>query len=172
MKNLPNLWGGVLLLAYFAQGLAVPSFAKERVAKIAGPRAVPLGQAAYHLMLGLLLSSSILVPLLWDPQLFNALGNAKNAPVMVLLHQLAGRLGPATPLAMGAIVVLFGLLLGWLGVWSARFKDGLLDQLGPIKYAIVMGLLLMMFGVVGKVVLRLAFGIKYLISFPAFNLNI
>ena len=44
--------------------------------------------------------------------------------------------------------------------------------LGPVKYAIVMGLLLMMLGVLGKIALRLLFGVKYLISFPAFNLNI
>jgi hypothetical protein len=30
----------------------------------------------------------------------------------------------------------------------------------------------MMVGVLGKIVLRLAFGIKYLISLPAFNFNI
>ena len=30
----------------------------------------------------------------------------------------------------------------------------------------------MMLGVLGKIVLRLLFGIKYLISFPTFNFNI
>ena len=53
-----------------------------------------------------------------------------------------------------------------------KFKDTLYETLGPIKYAIVMGLLLMMVGVLGKILLRLLFGIKYLISLPAFNFNI
>ena len=54
----------------------------------------------------------------------------------------------------------------------AKFKDRMYEELGPIKYAIVMGLFLMMMGVLGKIVLRLLFGIKYLISLPAFNFNI
>jgi hypothetical protein len=65
-----------------------------------------------------------------------------------------------------------GAALGWMGMGFARFKDRLYEELGPVKYAIVMGLLLMMMGVLGKIVLRLLFGIKYLISWPAFNFNI
>ena len=173
LKNLPNLWGALLLLSYFGQGFAVPKWAKEQAATKVGPKAVPMALAGYHLLLGLLMSASILAPLIWEPSLFTTLGQAKNAPVMLLLYRLAQTLGPhLAPVVMGAIVAVFGLVLGGLGCWSAKPKDGLLDQLGPLKYAIVMGLLLMMFGVVGKIVLRLAFGVKYLITVPAVSFNI
>jgi len=72
----------------------------------------------------------------------------------------------------GAVVALLGAALGWLAIQFGRFNDQLFEQLGPIKHAIVIGLLLCMMGVLGKIVLRLLFGIKYLISLPAFSLNI
>jgi len=89
------------------------------------------------------------------------------------MYQLVQRLGPSSgyPL-IGLLVGLAGLALGWAGVRFARFKDRLYAQLGPLKYAIVMGLLLMMMGVLAKIALRLLFGIKYLLSLPAFNFNI
>ncbi len=54
----------------------------------------------------------------------------------------------------------------------ALLKRDFLKQLGLIKYSIVMGLLLMMGGVVGKILLRLLLNVKYIVSFPQFNLNI
>ena len=170
LKNLPNLWGAVLMLSYFGEGLAVPSWAKERAARRVGPKTVPATQAAYHFGLGLVMAVSLCVPLVGDRALFAALGTAKNAPVMVLLYQLAGGIG--APATMALVLLIFGSVLGWLSWFAMPSKDRLLDQLGPLKYAIVMGLLLLMFGVVGKIVLRLLFGIKYLIAFPGVSLNI
>lgn len=46
------------------------------------------------------------------------------------------------------------------------------QALGPLKYVIVVGLLLLMFFVPIKIILRLAFNVKYVVSFPQFNFNI
>ena len=107
------------------------------------------------------------------PTLFGSLGHAKNAPVMMALYHFVEHVGPGIgyPLLYG-LIGLLGLIFGWMGVRFARFKDRLYEELGPVKYAIVMGLFLCMMGVLGKIVLRLLFGVKYLISVPAFNFNI
>ncbi len=170
LQNLPNVWGALLMLAYFGEGFAVPSWAKEKAARRVGPKAVPIAQTAYHVGLGLVMAASICVPLIGDATLLATLGHAKNAPMMALLYQLAAGIGPQATMAL--VTCIAGAALGWLSWLAMPHKDRLLDQLGPLKYAIVMGLLLMMFGVVGKIVLRLAFGIKYLIAFPAVSLNI
>ena len=54
----------------------------------------------------------------------------------------------------------------------AKFKDRMYENLGIVKYTIVISLFLMMMGVLGKIILRLLFGVKYLISLPMFNFNI
>jgi hypothetical protein len=83
------------------------------------------------------------------------------------------RAGPVAGYALiAAIVGGVGWLLGWCGIKVAKAKDRMYEELGPVKYAIVTGLLLLMLGVLGKIVLRLLFGIKYLISWPSFNFNI
>ncbi|MBI3580662.1 MAG: hypothetical protein HY098_01035 [Nitrospinae bacterium] len=45
-----------------------------------------------------------------------------------------------------------------------------LKMLGPIKYFVVQSHVLMMLGVVIKVVLRLAFNVKYIIETPWFKI--
>ena len=65
-----------------------------------------------------------------------------------------------------------GALMGWAGVAFGKLKNQLFDELGIVKYAVTMALLLMMMGVLGKIALRLLFGIKYILSFPGVNLNI
>jgi len=76
------------------------------------------------------------------------------------------------PAFNAAIVAVSGLLLGWIGVLFGRLKDRLYDELGLVKYTVVIGLFLMMTGVLGKILLRLLFGIKYIFSLSQFNLNI
>ncbi|MCM8794657.1 MAG: hypothetical protein NC819_02500 [Candidatus Omnitrophica bacterium] len=44
--------------------------------------------------------------------------------------------------------------------------------LGPVRYVVVMTLVLLMFFVPLKIVLRNFFSIKYIVSFPDFNLNL
>jgi hypothetical protein len=184
VKSLPSLWGLLLLLSYFAQGTPFPKQLKERLAALGGPKAPALASAALHIGSGLLMAVALFTPLvLWPdpdyplrspyPTLFEALGHAGNAPVMMGLYQLVQQVGPTLGYSLiAALTLALGTGLGLAGLQAARFKDQMYDELGPIKYAIMMGLLLMMVGVLGKVALRLLFGLKYLISFPAVSFNI
>ena len=70
------------------------------------------------------------------------------------------------------MILAVGLCIGWIGIQFGKLKDRLYDELGPVKYAMVMGLLLLMMGVLAKIMLRLLFGIKYLLSYPTVNFNI
>jgi hypothetical protein len=67
----------------------------------------------------------------------------------------------------------FGLLCvgGWLvgipaAVWRWKRQLEVLRQLGPVRYAVVSSLFMMMAGVVVKIALRLAFNIKYVLVIP------
>ena len=50
------------------------------------------------------------------------------------------------------------------------FKRSFFQNLGVVRYALVMGLLLTMIGTAGKIILRLAFDVKYIIVTPWINL--
>ena len=105
--------------------------------------------------------------------LFEALGRSRNAPVVQGMFAMVETFGSTIGYSVIAGVVgLTGLLLGWIGIQFGKLKDQLFDQLGLIKYAVVMGLFLMMMAVLGKIALRLLFGIKYIMSFPGVNFNI
>ncbi len=184
LKNLPNLWGSLALIAYFLFGSPIPKRIKELLSSKAGPKAPAMASAGLHLGLGLLMSAAVFIPIVIAPDadyplrsryttLFESLGRSTNAPVVSTLYQLVQRSGPL--IGYGAIVGLMGiagLLLGAMGVWFGKFKDRMYEELGLIKYIITISLFLMMMGVLAKIILRLLFGIKYLISLPAFNFNI
>ncbi|MBI4004017.1 MAG: cytochrome b N-terminal domain-containing protein [Candidatus Omnitrophica bacterium] len=184
LKDIPNVWGGLLLMSYFLLGSPIPQKVKAVLAQRAGPKAPVLASAALHLGLGILMSVALFVPLLTAadpgypdrsryPTLFESLGHAVNAPVMMALFQFVERAGPAAGYSLiAAIIGVLGLALGGLGMIFAKLKDRMYDELGLIKYTIVMSLLLMMMGVLAKIVLRLLFGVKYLISIPTFSFNI
>jgi len=184
LKNLPNLWGGLLLLSYFLQGVPIPKPIKDTLAARGGPRAPALVSTLLHFGLGLVMAVTLLVPLIIAPDpdypmrsryptLFEALGHARNAPAMMALYNLVAQVGPGFGYGLlAALVGVVGVVFGVLGMWFARFKDRLYEELGPTKYAVVMGLFLMMMGVLAKIVLRLLFGVKYLLSLPAFSFNI
>jgi len=184
LVNIPNLWGGLLLASYFLLGSPIPQQVKMVLAQKGGPKAPGLASAALHVGLGMAISVALFVSLLISknpgypalsryPTLFEALGRSTNAPVMSALYGLVQSVGPGVGYtAIGLMIVLVGLGLGGLGVAFGTFKDRMYETLGPVKYAIVIGLLLMMMGVLGKIALRLLFGVKYLISLPMFNLNI
>ena len=184
LKNLPSLWGGLLLVCYFLEGTPMPKPIRERLAARGGPNAPRLISAGFHLGLGFLMSTALFVPLLTAPDLdyplksqyttlFAALGHAKNSPVMVTFYQLIERLGPTLGYGVIAgVIVAVGLVLGLAGMRFAAFKDRMFDELGLIKYSLVIGLLLVMMGVLGKILLRLLIGIKYLITIPAVSFNI
>ncbi len=184
LKNLPNLWGGLLLLGYLLEGTPMPKAVKARLIASKGPNAPARISALLHLGLGLVMSTALILPLVTAmdadfpvrsryPTLFEALGRAPNAPVMSWLYRTVEGLGPAlgTGLILACIGVL-GAVLGILGLKFASFKDRMFDELGLVKYSIVIGLFLMMTGVLGKVMLRLLFGMKYLIAFPGLSFNI
>jgi len=184
LKNIPNLWGGLLLTSYFLLGSPIPQKVKAMLSAKAGPRAPALASAGLHMGLGLLMSVALFVPLVTAPDpgyplrsryttLFEALGRSINAPVMSALFQWVQQVGPAAGAVLIALIAgVVGIGLGAVGMAFGKFKDRMYEQLGPIKYTIVIGLFLMMMGVLGKIVLRLLFGVKYLISIPTFNFNI
>ncbi len=184
LKNIPNLWGSVLLVSYFLMGSPFPKKIKELLSAKAGPKAPARVSALLHLGLGMVMSIALFVPLVMAPDadyplrsryttIFEALGRSLNAPLMSWMYHLVQRAGPMVGYAVIASLVLtVGLLIGGLGIVFAKFKDRMYEELGPIKYAIVMGLLLMMIGVLGKIMLRLLFGVKYLIHLPTVNFNI
>ena len=68
------------------------------------------------------------------------------------------------------------LFLGGYGALGmglpAVFCKKFFKQMGPIKYGLVMVFILGMLFVPVKIILRLCFGIKYIISFPDFSFNI
>lgn len=184
LKNLPNLPGALLLVSYFLLGSPIPQQAKALLSSKAGPKAPALASAGLHLGLGLLMAVVLFVPLLVAPDpdyparsryttLFEALGRSRNAPVVAGMHQAVQRFGPGVGYAViAAVIAGTGALLGWVGIAFGKLKDRLYEELGPMKYAIVIGLFLVMMGVLGKIALRLLFGIKYLFSLPQFNFNI
>ncbi len=183
LKSLPNLWGSLLLLCYFAQGTPFPKAVRERLAQKFGPRAPSTISAIFHIGAGVLMAAAIFVPLVFWPDveypfrsryttLFEALGRAPNAPVMAALFHLVQTSGAVGYAVIAALVAGVGLGLGYVLLRFGKFKDRMFDDLGLIKYSIVIGLLLIMTGVLGKIALRLLFGVKYLISLPAFSLNI
>ena len=183
LKNIPNLWGVLLLGSYFALGTPIPTFVKEQLAKRAGPKAPGLISAALHSGLGAMMALAVFVPLIISPDrdypmrsryttLFEALGRCANAPVVSSMYHLVQRFGQGGYLGIAAIIAAAALVLGALGMAFAKLKDRMFDQLGLLKYSLVIGLFLMMMGVLGKVALRLLFGIKYVISLPMFNFNI
>jgi len=184
LKNLPNLWGGLLLVSYFLQGMPIPRHVKDVLSSRGGSRAPGLASGVFHVGLGLVMAAAIFVPILIAPDvdyplrsryltLFEALGHAKNAPAVMGMHALVEHAGPRTGYAIIAgIVAVVGMVFGALGMRFARLKDRMYEELGPVKYAVVMCLFLLMMGVLGKIVLRLLFGIKYLIHIPAASLNI
>ena len=184
LKNIPNLWGMLLMGSYFLFGSPFPQKLKAWVAAKTGAKTPGRLSALFHLGLGMAMSIALFVPLILSPDkdyplrsrytmLFDALGHATNAPVMSALYHLVQEAGPAVGYAVIAgIIALVGILLGVVGIGFAKFKDRMYETLGPIKYSIVIGLFLMMTGVLGKIALRLLFGLKYLISLPMFNFNI
>ncbi len=184
LKNIPNLWGGLLLACYFLLGSPIPQRVKAMLSTKAGPKAPALASAALHMGLGVVMAAALFVPLLIAPDadypmrsryptLFESLGRSINAPVVSWMYRLAHQMGPQAGYSVIAgLIGVVGLVLGGLGMGFAKFKDRLYEELGPIKYAVVMSLFLMMMGVLGKIVLRLLFGIKYLIHLPSFSFNI
>ena len=184
LKNIPNLWGSILLGAYFLMGSPIPQKVKQFLSSRAGPTAPGLTSAAFHMGLGIVLSVALFVPLLIAPDLdfplrsqyptlLESLGRSNNAPVVTMMYQTLQRQGPAVGFSLiTAIIVAVGLCIGWMGIQFGKLKDHLYDELGPIKYAMIMGLFLLMMGVLAKIMLRLLFGIKYLLSYPTVNFNI
>ena len=172
------------MLSYFLFGSPMPQNVKERLTAKAGPRTPARASAVLHMGLGLFMALTLFVPLSgvlgllgaqWHDYtvLFQSLGRSRNAPVVQGMYALVAQFGPSAGYAfIAAMTVVVGLALGRIGIGFARFKDRMYEELGPVKYAIVMGLFLMMMGVLAKIVLRLLFGVKYLMSFPPVNFNI
>ena len=72
---------------------------------------------------------------------------------------------------MGAMIFGLACVGGWLvgipaAVWRWKRDAPVLRQLGPVRYAIVASLLMMMAGVVVKMALRLALNVKYVLVIP------
>ena len=80
-----------------------------------------------------------------------------------------------TPLPLHNLSLPLGIIL-LLGFYAVGFaipilvKRDFFRNLGIIRYALTMGLLLTMIGTVGKMILRLAFDIRYVIATPWINI--
>jgi hypothetical protein len=77
------------------------------------------------------------------------------------------------PLTNLSLPVGIAALIGFYAIGFAIpifFKRSFFQNLGVIRYALVMGLLLTMIGTAGKIFLRLAFDVKYIIVTPWINL--
>jgi len=184
LKNIPNLWGSVLLGSYALLGSPVPQKLKAWLAQRAGPKGPARASALLHMGLGLVMAIALFVPLVLAPDpdyplrsryttLFESLGRSANAPVVQGMYGMVQAFGSTVGYAaIGAIIVGTGIFFGWIGTVFGRLKDHMYAEKGFVKYSIIMGLLLMMVGVLAKIVLRMLFGIKYLISLPSFNFNI
>jgi hypothetical protein len=62
-----------------------------------------------------------------------------------------------------------------VGSQLKKICDGLpvfYEKRGPVNYVIQMSLLLMMIGIPVKMILRMFFNVKYILTIPAINLNI
>ena len=64
------------------------------------------------------------------------------------------------------------LLYFGLGLVLPRMIFKKFRNVDIIRYTIMMAMLLMMIGVLGKIALRLGFDAKYILSLPQFNFNI
>jgi hypothetical protein len=179
LLNLPNYCGVLLLGAYFAEGLPISHKFGEQVKQQWGDKVPPwkvLNNFApisdgFHVCMGLVMSAAVMVPLVMIPALYQGLGTSQNAPIQQAIYGQAG-MGPMRIVWMSVLVLIGAALFTWTGRKFAHLKGDLWKQLGAMKYMIVMSLLLMMFGVMGKIALRLLFGVKYVLSFPVYNFNI
>ncbi len=79
--------------------------------------------------------------------------------------------GSLNPLAMliGSVTIIVWYGIGVLYYLKKRTTD-MMRQLGPIRYGIVAFLFLTMMGLPAKIVLRIAFNIKYILVTPFFNI--
>ncbi len=86
------------------------------------------------------------------------------APRSTALHSLPN---------WGGFLFLLAYAGSGIALWKIKLKDFFKKQgLGPIGSAVVIVFLLAMFFVPVKIILRNFFAIKYIVSFPAFNLNV
>jgi hypothetical protein len=95
----------------------------------------------------------------WDPHKVVPLTN-------VDLPYFLGIRSPAGTLAFGLACVLGWLVAVPVLVWRWKRHTPALRELGPVRYAIVASLFMMMAGVVVKMALRLAFNVKYVLVIP------
>ena len=72
------------------------------------------------------------------------------------------------PLPLGIALLVGFYVVGF--ILPTITKRNFFSDLGIIRYAITMGLLLTMIGTAGKMILRLAFNIKYIIATPWINI--
>jgi hypothetical protein len=95
----------------------------------------------------------------WDPHLVVPLTN-------IDLPYFLGIRSPALAMAFGLFCV-GGWLVGIpMAVWFWKRGAAFMRELGPVRYAIVASLFMMMSGVVVKMALRLLFNIKYVLVIP------
>ena len=102
----------------------------------------------------------------WDPHIVTAEINVDLAQIFGLdSRSLAGSIiGGAVTLGYFGV----GTILPY--IYLKRRSSKVLEDLGPVRYLIVAGLLLMMIGLPIKIFLRLLFQIKYIWVTPWFNI--
>jgi len=95
----------------------------------------------------------------WDPHKVVPLTNV-DLPYLLGIRSTAGAM------AFGLVCVGAWLVGIPVAVWRWKRDHPVMRQLGPVRYAIVASLFMMMAGVVVKIALRIALNVKYVLVIP------
>jgi hypothetical protein len=105
----------------------------------------------------------------WDTHRVVSLTNVDWSELFgVPTHRVDDSLNPAA-MAIGTVTILAWFSLGFIFYFWKR-KSDVLRKLGPLRYSIVAGLLLIMTALPVKIILRLTLNIKYILVTPWFNI--
>jgi hypothetical protein len=105
----------------------------------------------------------------WDTHRVVALTNVDWSELFgVPTRRIDDSLNPAA-MAIGSVTILVWFSLGFI-VYFWKRKTDVIRKLGPLRYAIVAGLFLIMMALPVKIVLRLTLNIKYILVTPWFNI--
>ena len=100
----------------------------------------------------------------WDTHRVVSLTNVDWSELFgVPTHRVDDSLNPAA-MAIGTVTILGFIFYFW------KRKSDVLRKLGPLRYSIVAGLLLIMTALPVKIILRLTLNIKYILVTPWFNI--
>jgi hypothetical protein len=108
----------------------------------------------------------------WDVHKTVAITNVNMTDYMAAHFHMGFLRDPVWAMFAGTFLVLFWVVIIPAGFWQSRIKKSeTLQKLGQVRYWITASLFMIMMGTVFKVVLRLAFNIKYVGMFDLGVIN-